>query len=168
MIAIQTPIGEDVIRTLCVGDTLEISGVIYAGRDAVLPKLVRLGREASGRIEVPLAGGVVFHTAVSPAGIGPTSSNKTEIEDSIGPLSALGIKLHIGKGSLKQETVQALKEHHSVFAITPPVSALLTATIRSQEAVLFPEEGMEAFRRLEVEKFPAIVAIAQGQSLFDR
>lgn len=165
---IETPVRDACIAELKIGDTLEISGVMYAGRDAVLPKLVRLSREEPDRIPAELNGGVVFHTAVSPAGIGPTSSNKTEIEESIGPLSEKGIKIHVGKGALKKETVQALKKNNAIFAITPPVTALLTATIRSQTVSLFPEEGIEALHRLEVSAFPAIVAIAHGRSIFDR
>jgi hypothetical protein len=39
-----------------------------------------------GELAAPLSGSVIFHTAVSDAGIGPTSSNKVDIESSIAPL----------------------------------------------------------------------------------
>ena len=87
---ITTPISEETARDLQVGDTVEISGYILCGRDAVLPKLLKLIDEG-GELPVDLQGQVVFHTAVSPAGVGPTSSNKLEIESSIAPLSAAGI-----------------------------------------------------------------------------
>ena len=166
---ITTPVSEQVIQKLQVNDTLEISGVIYCGRDAVLPKIVKALQEGAWDQErIPLNGYAVFHTAVSPAGIGPTSSNKLDIEESIPALSRAGVRLHIGKGSLKPETVEALKKYHAVFLVTPPNTALLTSKIQKQEVAAYPEEGMEAFYRLEVVDFPAIVAIAQGKSIFDR
>ena len=103
---LTTPIPEDAIAALQVGDTIEISGWILCGRDAVLPKVVAMVRDGTaGRLGVDLRGQVIFHTAVSPAGVGPTSSNKLEIESSIEPLSAAGIKIHLGKGALHPETV---------------------------------------------------------------
>ena len=74
---ITTPITEDVANTLQVGDMVYISGNIYCGRDAVLPKIVKMYKEGTiGELDADLRGAVVFHTAVSPAGVGPTSSNK--------------------------------------------------------------------------------------------
>ena len=106
---ITTPITEEMIADLQVGDTIEISGYILCGRDAVLPKVLKMIDEGTeSALGVDLHGQVIFHTAVSPAGVGPTSSNKLEIESSIAPLSVAGIKLHLGKGELHQETIQAL------------------------------------------------------------
>jgi fumarate hydratase subunit beta len=159
------PITDDIALNLY--DEIEIYGTIFAGRDAVLPKLVRLFKEGRfGEYGIDLVGSVIFHTAVSPAGIGPTSSNKPEIEGSIPTLSAAGVKIHLGKGTLGHKTVKALEEHRSFFAVTPPVSALLTHKIRSREVVAFEEEGVEALHRLEVDGIPAIIAIANGESVF--
>lgn len=98
MIQLMTPISEEDVRALKVGDTVEISGYILCGRDAVLPKVLKMIENGTvGELGVDLHGQVIFHTAVSPAGVGPTSSNKLEIESSIEPLSAAGIKLHLGK-----------------------------------------------------------------------
>jgi fumarate hydratase subunit beta len=167
MIKVQTPVRDDCIEKLKIGDQIEISGIIYTGRDAVLPKLVKLSQEELEKMKVNFKGGVIFHTAVSPAGIGPTSSNKLEIEESIGPLSVRGIKIYIGKGALNKETISILKENNAIFAITPPVTALLTVKIISKEVAMFPEEGIEALHRLKVSALPAIVAIAHGKSIFE-
>ena len=151
------------------GDQVELDGMIYAGRDAVLPKIMRLIQEGRiGELGVPLEGMVIFHTAVSDAGIGPTSSNKLEIESSIAPLSAAGVRMHLGKGALSAETIRALAENESVYAVTPPVTALLTSKMLSRRVVAFPAEGIEAFHELLVEGFPAIIAAAHGRSIYDR
>ncbi|MBR5513605.1 MAG: fumarate hydratase C-terminal domain-containing protein [Ruminococcus sp.] len=165
---ITTPFSEEVISSLNVGDMIYISGEIICGRDAVLPKVVdMLEKGTASQLGIDLQGGVVFHTAVSPAGVGPTSSNKLEIESSIEPLSSEGIKLHLGKGSLHSETVAALDKYNSVYAVIPPVTALLGQQTISQRIAAFPELGMEALHILKVEKFPAIIAAAKGRSIYD-
>lgn len=167
IIKVRTPIDEQEIKKLKIGDQIEIDGMIYCGRDAVLPQLVRLiENHELDKIKVDLRGAVVFHTAVSPAGIGPTTSNKVEIEGSISVLSKAGVKVHLGKGSLSQKTVEELKKYHSVFAITPPVTALFQDKIVSQRIAAFKKEGMEALYEVEVKEFPAIIAIAHGKTIF--
>ena len=165
---LATPIPEDAIAALHVGDTIEISGWILCGRDAVLPKVVAMVRDGTaGRLGVDLRGQVVFHTAVSPAGVGPTSSNKLEIESSIEPLSAAGIKVHLGKGALHPETVAALDRHNAVYAVIPPVTALLGAKTSEEKVVAFPELGMEALHLIKVDRYPAIVGAAHGRSIYE-
>jgi len=164
---INTPVCEQVVNDFVVGEMIMLSGYIYTGRDAVLPKLVSLVE--AGELEqagINLKGSVIFHTAVSPAGVGPTSSNKLEIESTIPALSKAGVKIHLGKGMLNQKTIEALHEHNSIYAVIPPVTALLESKIIERRVVAFPEEGMEAFHLLRVDQFPAIVAAAHGKSLY--
>lgn len=168
MIEIYTPISDDTIDKLCVGDMIYISGYILCGRDAVLPKVVKAIDEGGvDKLGVDLQGGVIFHTAVSPAGVGPTSSNKLEIESSMEPLSKAGIKLHLGKGAIHQETVEALREQNSVYAVIPPVTALLGKKILEQRLIAFEELGMEALYLLKVDRYPAIIGAAHGRSIYD-
>lgn len=168
MIEITTPISDDVIKELHVGDMVYISGYIFCGRDAVLPKLIEVIKEGKeDQLGVSLQGGVIFHTAVSPAGVGPTSSNKLEIESSMEPLSKAGIKLHLGKGALRSGTIKMLNDKNAVFAVIPPVTALLGSHTIEQECIAFPELGMEALYRLKVEHYPAIIGAAHGRSIYD-
>ena len=165
---LTTPISEDAIAALQVGDTIEISGWILCGRDAVLPKVVAMVRDGTAsQLGVDLRGQVVFHTAVSPAGVGPTSSNKLEIENSIEPLSAAGIKIHLGKGALHPETVAALDKYNAVYAVIPPVTALLGAKTSEEKVVAFPELGMEALHLIKVDRYPAIIGAAHGRSIYE-
>lgn len=167
MIELTTPISEETAASLEVGDTVEISGYILCGRDAVLPKVQKMIDDGSvGDLGVSLRGQVIFHTAVSPAGVGPTSSNKLEIESSIEPLSAAGIKLHLGKGALHQETIEALERHNAVYAIIPPVTALLGSKTSEERVVAFPELGMEALHLIKVDRYPAIIGAAHGRSIY--
>ena len=164
---IQTPVSDEVIKNLRVGDMIALSGRIYTGRDAALPRLQKL--LATGKLtdfNIDLQGSVMFHTAVSPAGVGPTSSNKPEIENSIPILSQAGVKLHLGKGALKQKTVEALHLYGSVYAVIPPVTALLESKTINRRIAAFPEEGMEAMHCLDVVEYPVIIAAAHGKSIY--
>lgn len=148
---------------LLLGDKILLYGRLFTGRDAALPKLVKLIKK--GKNPLNLEGSAIMHTAVSEAGISPTSSNKVEIEDNMAFLSKCGVKMHIGKGSLSQKTVEALSKYGSVFVVTPPAAALLSSKVTSKNVALFPEEGMEAMYHLEVDGIPGIVAAAQGETL---
>lgn len=168
MIDLTTPFSEEVISQLKVGDVVTITGNIYTGRDAVLPMIVKAAEEGTlNDLGIDLQGAVIFHTAVSPAGVGPTSSNKVEIECTFDPLSRHGVKMHLGKGAISKETVKKLAENNAVFAIIPPVTALLVSQTLEQKVVAFPELGMEAFNRLKVVRYQAIIAAAKGESIYD-
>lgn len=168
MIDITTPLSEEAISQLNVGDVVSLSGYIYTGRDAVLPRIIQLAEENRlNEYGIDLQGAVIFHTAVSPAGVGPTSSNKVEIESSFEPLSRFGVKMHLGKGAISKPTIEALKKHNAVFAVIPPVTALLGSQTEEQKIIAFPELGMEAFNRLKVVKYQAIIAAAKGVSIYD-
>ena len=165
---INTPVSDEFIMKIQFGTKILISGVILCGRDAVLPKLVRMIEEnALDKLGIDLHGQVIFHTAVSPAGIGPTSSNKLEIENSIVPLSRSGIRIHLGKGAIHKETVNGLERYNAIYAVIPPVTALLTARSSRIRCVAFPELGMEALYSIYVDEIPAIVAAAHGRSIYD-
>ncbi len=110
-----------------------------------------LNQLKNGQNLLDLDGSVIMHTAVSDAGISPTTSNKEEIEESIPFLAKSGVKIHLGKGALGKDTVKALNEYNSIFAVTPPAAALLTSKVISKKVVAFEEEGMEAIHSLEVQ-----------------
>ena len=163
MIHLTTPITDEDLSQLTVGDKITISGTIYTGRDAALPQLVELVKEDN--VPFDLNGSVIMHTAFSEAGIAPTTSSKVEIESAIDPLSKSGVRIHVGKGMLSDETVNALNENKSIFVITPPVAALLTSKVLDKKCVLFENEGMEAMFELKVENIPGIVAIQDGKKI---
>ena len=163
MTDLTTPITDDDIANLKVGEQISISGTIYTGRDAALPQLVELIEKDD--VPFDLEGSVIMHTAFSDAGIAPTTSSKVEIESTIGPLSEAGVKIHIGKGMLSDETAEALARNNSIFVITPPVAALLTSKVCEKRCVLFENEGMEAMFELKVKDIPGIVAIHNGEKI---
>ncbi len=164
---LNVPISVQDIETLEIGDMVELTGYIYCGRDAVLPRIVKLAEQKClCEYGIDLGGSVVFHTAVSSAGVGPTSSNKVEIEASIVPLSDAGVRLHLGKGKISNRTVQAISERNAVYAVIPPVTALLESKTSEKTVVACPELGMEALHRVYVQDYPVIIAAAKGKSIY--
>ncbi|WP_296881038.1 fumarate hydratase C-terminal domain-containing protein [uncultured Methanobrevibacter sp.] len=163
MIKLTTPITDDELENLNVGDKISISGTIYTGRDAALPQLVRLIEKDDVPFE--LEGSVIMHTAFSDAGIAPTTSSKVEIESTIPKLSESGVKIHIGKGMLSDESAEALNKNNSIFVITPPVAALLTNKVLEKKCVLFEWEGIEAMYELKVKDIPGIIAIHKNKKI---
>ena len=161
---IITPITEKMIEELKVGETILLSGEVFCGRDSVLPRIVNSNDD---ELNAMLKGSVIFHTAVSRAGLGPTSSNKAEIESSIVPLSRKGVKMHLGKGRISDETIKGMDEYKSSFAVIAPVTALLEKRTLSKEVVAYDELGMEAFYKITVDKYPIIIAAVHGESIFD-
>ena len=160
----DTPINNQSIQNLQIGDRIELYGIILTGRDAALPKLVTALNNDPDLID--LKGSVIMHTAVSDAGISPTTSNKEEIEESIPFLAKFGVKIHLGKGSLNEGTVKSLNKYNSIFAVTPPAAALLTSKVVSRKVIAFEKEGMEAIHSLKVRGVPCIVAAAHGKTIY--
>ena len=74
--------------------------------------------------------------------------------------------LHRLSSRILPETIAGLKQNGAYFLITPPVAALLTAAMSGCRVALHPEFGMEAFYEITVTDFPAIVAVADGESIF--
>ena len=165
MIDINIPISDKELNQLKINDKILINGTIYTGRDAVLPKLAKMIRNNED-IPIDIKGSAIMHTAVSDAGIATTTSNKKDIESNIPILSKAGVKIHIGKGALDNKTRDALLKYNSIYVVSPPVAALLTDSVISKECVMFKEEGIEDCFKLEVKDLPAIVAIANGESIF--
>ena len=166
---LRTPISNEDIKNLKVGDMVYITGKNFSA-DATLSflkicKLIdenKLGQKRG----LNLQGAVIFHTAVSPAGVGPTSSNKLEIEGSFQKLSEAGVKIHLGKGAIGKDTIHKLDENNAAFAVIPPVTALLGNNTESQKCIAFPELGMEAFYELEVKEYPCIIAAVHNESIY--
>lgn len=165
---LKFPISVTDTEDLRINDKILISGRIFCGRDAVLPLVAKMIKDESIK-DAPfdLKGGLMFHTAVSRAGIGPTSSNKYEIESTMKILSEAGIRLHLGKGALSKETALALESSNSFYAVIPPVTAILNQGMIRKRCVAFEELGMEALYELEVSDYPAVIAIAHGESIYD-
>ena len=170
---ITTPLDENTARGLRAGDTVLISGVIYTGRDAAHKKLLAM-LDKGEPLPMELKDQIIYFVGPCPAppgrpigSAGPTTSYRM---DPYSPslIARTGLRGMIGKGNRSAEVVDAMKKYGVVyFAATGGAGALIAQRIKKCDLIAFPELGPEAVYRLEVEEFPAIVAIdSTGKSLY--
>lgn len=169
-IVLHTPISEEQIRALQVGDIVVIHGTIHTGRDALHKYLI------DHDSPVNLDGGVIYHCGpvmmkdeegwhVKAAG--PTTSIREEpFQGDI--IKKFGIRAVIGKGGMGPKTLAALQEHGAVYINAIGGAAQYYAeTIKKVDGVDCMEFGVpEAMWHLQVEGFAAIVTMdSHGNSL---
>lgn len=162
-IRLTTPLKNEDVEKLRIGDRVLLTGVIYTGRDAAHKRLIQL-LEAGEPLPFDIQGQVIYYVGPSPAkpgrpigAAGPTTSYRM---DAYAPeLIARGLKGMIGKGKRNDAVRDAMKKHKAVyFAAIGGAGALMAQSILSAEVIAYPELGPEAIRRLEVKNFPVIVA----------
>jgi len=168
-----TPLSDEDITKLKIGDIVYLSGVIYTARDAAHKRLVDLIDEGK-ELPFDLKGSVIYFVGPTPpkpgdpiGSAGPTTSYRM---DSYSPiLIKHGQKAMIGKGKRNQAVKDACKEHKAVyFGATGGAGALIAQRIKSAEVIAYPELGPEAIRRLEVEDFPVtVVNDSYGGDLYE-
>jgi fumarate hydratase class I len=169
---LEAPFTEEKIRGLKVGDIVELTGVVFTGRDAV-HKYLHEGNAPP----VDLADGIIYHCgpvvvkegqAWVVKAAGPTTSIREE------PYQASLIeKFHlrgvIGKGGMGAKTLAACQEHGCVYfhAIGGAAQVLAEKVLRVRGVHLMEKFGSpEAIWEFEVAGFPAVVTMdSHGNSL---
>jgi len=161
-ITLTTPLRDEDLARLKIGDRVLINGYIFTARDAAHARLCQLIDQGKD-LPIDIQGQVIYFAGPSPArpgrpvgSIGPTTSYRM---DPYSPkLIARGLKGMIGKGSRSQEVIEAMVRYKCVyFGATGGAAALLARTVKKAEVVAYEDLGPEAIRRLEVEDFPVIV-----------
>lgn len=161
-IKITTPLNDEIVEKLRIGQRISINGVIYTGRDAAHKKLVDL-LEQGKELPLDLKGQVIYYVGPSPTkpgqiigSAGPTTSGRMDVYTP--RLLALGLKGMIGKGKRLPEVINAIKQHKAVyFAAVGGAAAVISKCIKSCRVLAYPELGPEAIHELVVENFPVIV-----------
>jgi len=187
---LETPIPEESIRTLHVGDTVYLSGLIVTGRDAAhkymienfvraeaVPERERALYEELRRL---LAGGVIYHCGPVVrqredgrwefVAAGPTTSIREEpYEAEI--IAHFGLRGVIGKGGMGARTLRACQEHGAAyFHAVGGAASLIADAVKEVVAVYKKDEfGVpEAFWVIRVEGFPVVVTMdSHGRSIHD-
>jgi fumarate hydratase subunit beta len=173
-IELLTPLTDQDVEQLEVGDTVLVNGVIYTGRDAAHKRLIDL-LAAGQPLPVDLKGQIMFYVGPSPArpgrvigAAGPTTSYRM---DPYAPqLLRLGLKAMIGKGKRSPEVIEAMMVHKAVYlGAIGGAGALISQSIKAAEIVAYEDLGPEAIRRLVVENLPTIVINdCRGNDLYEQ
>lgn len=175
MIHLTAPFTEEKIRALKVGDAVEITGILYTGRDAVHKYLHEGGTLPEG---VSFKDGIIYHCGPvvikdeqgkwKVTAAGPTTSIREEpYQGHI--IKDFGLRGVIGKGGMGDRTLAANKEFGCVYLHAIGGAAqVLAECIKSVRNVYFLEKfgSPEAIWELEVERFPVVVTMdSHGGSL---
>jgi fumarate hydratase subunit beta len=176
---LRTPVTEEQVRKLRVGDVVYLDGIIITGRDQVHRRALELASKGEkDKVPVKLEGMALYHCGPIVGkvdgewkiyGFGPTTSARMEsVEADF--IREFGVRLIIGKGGLFERTTQAMKEYGAAYLAYPGgVSVLATNAVKRVVDVHWLDLGVpEAMWVVEVENFgPTMVAIdSHGNNLF--
>ena len=172
-VMLHTPLDDEAVRNLRVGDRAPLSGTVYAARDAAHERMAAT-LEAGAELPIPLEGQIIYYVGPSPSrpgavigSAGPTTSSRL---DAYTPaLLALGLKGMIGKGYRNPVVREAIVRHGCVYFVTVGGAAALVAErIKHVAMIAFDDLGTEAIQKLVVEDFPLVVANdSHGGDLFE-
>lgn len=172
-IRITTPLSDDDIVKLKIGDSILITGKIITGRDSAHKRLFELAQKGEP-LPVDIKGQIIYYVGPAPAKqgyiIGPAGPTTSGRMDPYTPkMLELGLKGMIGKGVRSKEVRDAMKKHKAVYlAATGGAAALIAKNIKAMKIIAYEDLGPEAIRELEVEDFPVIVANdAHGGDLYE-
>ena len=173
-VKLTTPLTDEDVSKLEIGDTVLLSGSLYTARDAAHKRLVDL-IEQNEKLPIKLKGQAIYFVGPSPAppgkpigSAGPTTSYRM---DSFTPqLLEKGLKATIGKGPRSKEVVASMIKNKAVYlAAVGGAAALIAKSIKKAEIIAYEDLGAEAIRKIEVEDFPCIVANdVYGNDLFEQ
>lgn len=170
----KEPYSREAFAKLRTGDTVLLTGTIYAARDTAHRRLVEM-IERGEELPFEIRDAIIYYMGPTPAkpgyptgSAGPTTSYRM---DAFTPcLLEQGMIGMIGKGPRGQEVKDAAKAAGAVyFAAIGGAAALIAQCIRSSELVAFAELGTEAIRKIEVENMPLVVALdSQGKDIYEK
>lgn len=172
---LTTPIQDEDIKSLKVGDIVYLSGTLVTCRDEGHRRVVQEGimpKLPLDRIAIFHAGPIVkdVEGGWDMISIGPTTSMRMERYEKEF-LAKTGVKLVIGKGGMGPKTSEGCKESTAVHAVFPGGCGVIAAEqVVKIEGKEWPEFGMpEAFWIMSVKEFgPLIISIdTEGNNLFE-
>ncbi|HHX31959.1 MAG TPA: fumarate hydratase [Bacteroidales bacterium] len=160
---------EEILKDLSqypVSTRLSLSGTIIVGRDIAHAKLKERIDRGEGLPQyvkdhpIYYAGPAKTPQGYASGSMGPTTAGRM---DSYVDLlqSHGGSMIMLAKGNRSQEVTDACKKHGGFYlgSIGGPAAILAQESIKSLECVEYPELGMEAIWKIEVEDFPAFILV---------
>jgi len=190
MLRLTTPISDEEIRSLHVGDSVLLNGMMITGRDAAHKFLIEhfIRNQSSDpedlalleKLKPLLNGGVIYHCGPvvkkhedgswSFVAAGPTTSIREEVYEAE-VIKYFNLKGVIGKGGMAGKTLQACHDQPAVyFHAIGGAATLIAQSVKEVVDVYKLEFGVpEAMWVIRVEDFPVVVTMdSHGQSIHDR
>jgi fumarate hydratase class I len=159
-----------------VATRLSLNGPIVVGRDiahAKLKELLDKGEDLPQYIKdhpIYYAGPAKTPKGMACGSMGPTTAGRM---DSYVDLfqSQGGSMVMLAKGNRSQQVTDACLKHGGFYlgSIGGPAAILAQNNIKSLECIAYPELGMEAIWKIEVEDFPAFILVDdKGNDFFKK
>ena len=178
---ITTPVSDEAIRDLKVGDTVAISGMMVTGRDAahkwMIDTFIKKTRQPQGddlqvyeELKKLLNGSIIYHCGPVVTGLdtkdykfiaaGPTTSIREEPYQA-DVMKHFNVKGVIGKGGMGAKTLKGCQETPGVyFHAIGGAASFLAQTVTKVHGVFKMEFGVpEAMWLIEVKEFPVVVTM---------
>ena len=149
-----------------VGTRLSLTGTIIVGRDIAHAKLKERLEKGEG-LPKYLKDHPIYYAgpAKTPQGLpsgsfGPTTAGRMDSYVDLFQQHG-GSMIMIAKGNRSQQVTDACKKYGGFYlgSIGGPAAILAEENIRKVELIEYPELGMEAIYRIEVEDFPAFILV---------
>jgi len=164
------------LSKLEVGAPLLLKGTIVVGRDIAHAKFKEI-LDSGKSLPEYLKKHPIYYAgpAKTPAGkpsgsFGPTTAGR--MDSYVGLLQSNGGSMvMIAKGNRSQQVTDACKEHGGFYlgSIGGPAAVLAEENIKKVECIDFPELGMEAVWKIDVEDFPAFILVDdKGNDFFKK
>ena len=160
---------KEILATLTkypVATRLSLTGTIVVGRDIAHAKLKEV-LDSGNPLPQYLKDHPIYYA-------GPAKTPKGMASGSFGPTTAGrmdsyvdlfqengGSMIMIAKGNRSDQVTAACKKHGGFYlgSIGGPAAILAEQNIKKVECLAYPEEGMEAIWKIEVENFPAFILV---------
>ena len=169
----------EILKTLSkypVSTRLSLTGTIIVGRDiahAKLKELIDAGKPLPQYVKdhpIYYAGPAKTPKGMPSGSFGPTTAGRM---DSYVDLfqSQGGSMVMIAKGNRSQQVTDACKKYGGFYlgSIGGPAAILAQQNIKKVECLEYPELGMEAIWKIEVEDFPAFILVDdKGNDFFQQ
>jgi fumarate hydratase class I len=145
---------------------VSLTGPMIVARDIAHAKLQELIDSGEGLPEyfkqhpVYYAGPAKTPEGYASGSFGPTTAGR--MDPYVGPFQAAGGSMvMIAKGNRSRQVTDACKQHGGFYlgSIGGQAAVLAHDNIRRVECLAYPELGMEAIWRIEVEDFPAFIVV---------
>ncbi len=159
----------DILKELTkypVSTSLSLSGTIVVGRDIAHAKLKERIDKGEGLPQyikdhpIYYAGPAKTPAGMASGSFGPTTAGRMDsyvdlFQDNGGSM------IMIAKGNRSQQVTDACKKHGGFYlgSIGGPAAILAQESIKKVECLEYPELGMEAIWKIEVENFPAFILV---------
>ncbi|HBR4561539.1 TPA: fumarate hydratase C-terminal domain-containing protein [Klebsiella pneumoniae] len=159
-----------------VSTRLSLNGTIIVARDiahAKLKELIDNGEALPQYVKdhpIYYAGPAKTPAGYASGSLGPTTAGR--MDSYVDLLQSHGASMvMLAKGNRSQQVTDACHKHGGFYlgSIGGPAAVLAQQSIKSLECVAYPELGMEAIWKIEVEDFPAFILVDdKGNDFFQQ